>query len=127
MTPVTAAAAVARETPQIRLLLLFGSRGRGATRPQSDWDFAYLADGDLDEASLRAALVEALGTDRIDLVDLLRAGGLIRYHAARDGIVVFERERRTGERFRLDAADFWCDAGPILRLAYDAKLAQLDR
>ena len=125
--PLEAAAGVARHLPAVQLLMAIGSRARGDARPDSDWDFAYLARPDLDELSLRAGLVEALGSERLDLVDLARAGGLIRYHAARDGVVLFEREPRLAERFRIEAAGFWCDMGSIIRQAYDATLARLDR
>jgi hypothetical protein len=51
---------------------------------------------------------------------------LLRYRAARDGRVVYERDG-AGPRFRLAAADFWCDAGPQLQRAYTGVLAELDR
>jgi hypothetical protein len=61
----------------------------------------------------------------VDLVDLQRASGLLRYRAARDGLLVYEAEPRLGERFRLDAAQFWCDAAPVLRRGYEGVLAEL--
>lgn len=95
--------------------------------PASDWDFGYLAAGDIDYAALLAAIVETVRSDRVDLVDLARASGLPRYRAARDGLVVFEARPRLFEAFRLDALDFWCDAGPLLQQGYAAVLAELDR
>lgn len=118
---------LAAQTPGLDLLLLFGSRARGDAHDASDWDLGYLASGDMDYAGLLASIVHAVSTDRVDLVDLARASGLLRYRAARDGVVVFEARPRLAETFRLDALDFWCDAGPLLQRGYAAVLAELDR
>jgi len=101
-------------TDGLRVLFLFGSRARGDVHPASDWDLAYLADDSLDVAGLLGTLILALDTDRVDLVDLQRASGLLRYRVARDGQVVVERPAGAADRFRLEAADFWCDAGPLI-------------
>ena len=76
---------------------------------------------------LLSAIIDVLGTDRVDLVDLSRASGLLRFRAARDAVVLFEATPRDGERFRLAAADFWCDAAAVLTRGYEAVLAELDR
>lgn len=111
----------------LELLLLFGSRGRGTATASADWDFGYLATDDLDVSALLATLVTATGSDRVDLADLARASGLLRHRAAQDGVVVFEATPGSAERFRLEAARFWCDAAPVLDRAYDALLAGLKR
>jgi predicted nucleotidyltransferase len=116
---------VASRTSGLSLLALFGSRARADAHAHSDWDFGYLADDTLDVAALLAAPVETVGSDRVDLVDLDRASGLLRYRAARDGVALFESRSRLMEGFCLDAADFWCDAEPILRRGYDDVLADL--
>src|SRR2546428_458791 len=100
----------ARAAAGLELLMLFGSRARGDAQPGSDWDFGYLATAAFDPAALVGALVEIVGSDRIDLVDLGRASGLLRYRAARDGQLVHEARARPAERFCLEAAQFWCDA-----------------
>ena len=120
-----ALARVAQATPALELLLLFGSRARTDAHPRSDWDLAYLAGAGFDLAALVGALVEAVGSDRVDLVDLRRASGLLRYRVARDGQVVYEARPRLAERFRLEAAQFWCDAAPVLQRGYDEVLAEL--
>jgi predicted nucleotidyltransferase len=111
----------------LELLLLFGSRARGDAADGADWDFGCLAEDSLDADSLLSALVEATGSDRVDLVDLARAGGLLRHRAAVDGRVVFEARAGLADRFRLDAARFWCDAAPVLDRAYEGMLAELKR
>ena len=116
---------VTREHEALRLLVLFGSRGRGEETPRSDWDLGYIADGSLDVAGLRADLISALQTEEIDLVDLDRANGLLRYRAARDGRPIFESEEQAFERFWLAAVGFWCDAESVLEESYDAVLEGL--
>ena len=118
--------AIVRSMPGLELLLLYGSRARRSETSRSDWDFAYSATSAFEPASLLGALVSALDTDRIDLADLDRAGGLLRFRAARDGVVVFEATPGCAERFRLAAAQFWCDAAPVLQRGYDDVLARLD-
>ena len=132
MPPASAAAlealaGVARRTPHLDLLVLFGSRARGDEHPSSDWDLGYLAGDPFDPAACLGELVSVLGTDRVDLADLARANGLIRYRAARDGRLVYEARPGADDRFRLDAALFWCDAAPALEHGYREVLAELGR
>ncbi len=109
------------------LLLLFGSRARGDVHPRSDWDFGYLGGPDFDVDDLLARLVFLLRTDRIDLVDLRRANGLLRYRAAAEGIPLFESTPGAFEDFWFDSVSFWCDAGPILQEGYEEILRGLAR
>ncbi len=113
--------------PGLRLVVLFGSRARGDATVASDWDIAYLASDRVDRDDLLTDLVRTLDIERIDLVDLDRAGGLVRFCVARDGIVVFESEPDVFARFWNDAVHFWCDAGPVIRAGYDDVLAELSR
>ncbi|AFY85311.1 type VII toxin-antitoxin system MntA family adenylyltransferase antitoxin [Oscillatoria acuminata] len=97
--------------PELKLLILFGSRARGDFQAQSDWDFAVLSDEKLNENSLKNNfhltletsnfLSELLGisSDKLDIVQLNRAGALISHFVARDGKLVYERETGEFERF----------------------------
>ena len=76
---------------------------------------------------MHGRIVVALGDDRIDLVDLNRAGGQLRYRAATDAQTIFERTPGSVERFRLDAIAYWLDMAPIIRAEYDARLARFPR
>ena len=116
---------LAQATPGLELLMLFGSRARTDAQPRSDWDLAYLAEAGFDLVAFLGSVVEGVGSDRVDLVDLRRASGLLRYRAACDGQVVYEARARLAERFRLEAAQFWCDAAPVLQRGYDEVLAEL--
>ena len=115
----------AADLPGVRLLVLHGSRGRGDAGPRSDWDFAYLADQQLDPTELLAKLTVAVGTAAVDLVDLSTASALLRFRAARDGVALLERPPGAFLRFRLEAVRFWCDAGPVIRAAQADVLAAL--
>jgi predicted nucleotidyltransferase len=118
-------AAVAARQPGLTLLVLFGSRARGDAAVHADWDFGYLSDGTVDPLALMAALSEVVGSERLDLVNLARASGLLRYRAARDGVLVYEATPGRFDRFRFEAARFWFDAEPVLRRGYDAILDRL--
>ena len=59
------------------------------------------------------------------MIDLDRAGGLVRFRAARDDIAIFEATPDAFARFWFDAVSFWCDAGPVIRAGYDELLAEL--
>lgn len=118
-------AKVARAVSALDALFLFGSRARGDAHTGSDWDLGYLGAAALDELTLLHQMVGALGTDRVDLVNLERANGLLRFRVARDGQLIFEARPGVADRFRLEAARFWCDAAPILQRGYDDVLAAL--
>lgn len=84
------------KVPAIECAYLFGSRASGKARPDSDLDVAVVIDGD-PIAALRAAgdaLAEALGAlgDRVDLVDLDRAGAAVAFSVIRHGVRVLDRQ-----------------------------------
>lgn len=116
---------ILRDTPGLTLLMLFGSRARGDQSPHSDWDFGYLGTPDLDVEALLGNLVTAVASDRVDLVDLRRASGLLRFRAAQDGVAVFEASTGSADRFRLESSQFWCDAEAVLRRGYEGVLSEL--
>ena len=118
---------VARRHRPLRLLILFGSRARGTAGEHSDWDLAYVADDALDPDVLLADLVTALRSERVDLVDLARAGGQLRFRVARDGQVVHARDADEFHRFWLDAVSFWCDAAPVIGAGYAEVIERLRR
>ncbi|WP_219413252.1 type VII toxin-antitoxin system MntA family adenylyltransferase antitoxin [Pseudonocardia nigra] len=113
-------------TAGLRLAVLHGSRARGTAGAHSDWDIGVLApDGDPDLAALTVAITRLLGTDAVDVVDLATASALLRYRAARDGVPLLEGRAGEFQEFQIAAAQFWCDAGPVIRAAQDDVLAGL--
>jgi hypothetical protein len=122
--------ALARVGPTIQVLQLFvlhGSLALGDADALSDWDLAYDADATLDPDALLAAVADRLNADRIDLVDLGRAGALLRHRVARDGVAFFEASPGRFEQFRLDAIATWCDMAPVLEPLYARVLASSNR
>jgi predicted nucleotidyltransferase len=119
--------AAVRAVPGLTLLVLHGSRARGTSHDRSDWDFVYLGEETLDPDALLAAINEAIGTDAVDLADLSESSALLRFRAARDGIVVHEAAPGTFDTFRLDAIHTWCDMEPVLTPLYDKVLEDLKR
>lgn len=117
--------AVAETTAGLELLLLVGSRATGEAHERSDWDLAFIGSRTLDVAMLHGELTIALRTDDVDLVDLDRAGALMRFNAADTGALLFEHESGVHERFWLDAVHFWCENRAIIEREYDAILAAL--
>jgi len=111
--------------PSLRLLVLFGSRVRGDATADADWDLAFVADDGFDPDALVADLALDLGADDIDLVDLSRAGGQVRYRVARDGRVLYEHVPGEFSRFWFDAVSFWSDVAPVLGRAYEGVLSRL--
>jgi predicted nucleotidyltransferase len=110
---------LARQSPGLELLLLFGSQARGDVHPGSDWDFGYLAGPGFNPDDLLARLVLALGTGEVDLVNLDQANGLLRYRAAAEGRPLYESTPDRFARFWFEAVSFWCDMGPIIRAGYE--------
>jgi len=123
--PVAELATVAAEFPALRFLVLHGSRARGDDHARSDWDFAYLADGPVDELALIGRLVDVVATERVDVVDLSRAGCVIRYKVAQHGKLLFERAPSAFDDFRLEAALYWLDMQDIIRAEQEARLQDL--
>ena len=123
--PLSQVARIAAAQPGLQLLLLHGSRARGNAHTHSDWDFAYLAGPGFDPDALIARLAEALHTDEVDLADLARTSGLLRYKAASDGIAVYQQTPELFEQFRLDAISAWCEMAPVLGPAYAEQLGRL--
>jgi predicted nucleotidyltransferase len=120
-------ARIAASDARISLLVLHGSRARGDAHERSDWDFAYEADAGTDVDGLLAALADRLKAERIDLVDLDRAGALLRHRVASDGVVLYERRPGRFDRFRLDAIHTWCDLAPVLQPLYEQALESLPK
>lgn len=112
-------------TADVRLLILYGSRARGDAGSESDWDFAYLGDQTVDIVELSLAITGLLETDRVDVVDLAKAGAVLRYHAARDGVALIQRDPDAFLEFRLEASLFWCDVEVVVRAAHRDVLVAL--
>lgn len=115
----------AKKYNELRFLSLFGSRAQGKARPESDWDFGYIADRGFDPMPLYTDLVLLLETNDVDLVDLNRASGLLQYRAVKDALLLFETKKGEYETFWLQVLNFWCDVSPLLQKEYNFLLEGL--
>lgn len=84
----------------VGLAYLFGS-AVGAGAPD-DIDLAVLM-REGRAYDLFPDLVRALGTDRLDLIDLAQAGPLLRFRVVRDGVVLFRDSEEAENEFELAA------------------------
>jgi predicted nucleotidyltransferase len=95
--------------PALDLLVLFGSTVKGRRRARSDLDIAVRFDGPADLDAVYLALAGRLGTDRLDLIDLRRAGPILAFEIARSGRLLFERRPGTFREFQSLAWRRYCD------------------
>lgn len=109
---------LAREASGLRLLVLFGSRARGDVYERSDWDLGYRAGPEFDPDAFRVEATHHLGTEAVDLVDLDRANGVLRFQVASEAQVLFEADPDAFADFWFQAVSFWCDARPILEAGH---------
>jgi predicted nucleotidyltransferase len=90
------------EGPPLQLAILFGSRARGAARPDSDIDIAIVPVDtalSLRDENLLVATLERATDAAIDLVRLDRAAPALRWRIARDGIVLVSNPPYIAPRF----------------------------
>jgi uncharacterized protein len=88
--------------PDLKLLVLFGSRARGEADPSSDWDFAFRSEPDLHPehqpywfpgSDLLDTLCNLLqiSDKKLDLIDLSTCSDVVAHFVARDGQVIYEK------------------------------------
>lgn len=118
LSSLTAASThIAERQPDLRLLILFGSRARGDHTPTSDWDIAYLSDPISEKEATWFSGSDLLLTlsehgqipsdsraerlhQRIDLIDLSSCSDILAHFVAQDGQPIYEREPGEFEHFR---------------------------
>ncbi|MBD2260523.1 nucleotidyltransferase domain-containing protein [Pseudanabaena sp. FACHB-2040] len=116
--------------PQVRLLVLFGSRAKGTATEGSDWDLGVgLSDPDLDGWSLLALavpLAEVLGiqSEQIDLVNLDRCSPLLGFAMATEGMPLYEEIPGLFHCFQVKAAKVYADTAK-LRQAQEQYIARM--
>ncbi|MFW6084551.1 MAG: type VII toxin-antitoxin system MntA family adenylyltransferase antitoxin [Gemmatimonadota bacterium] len=97
----------------VLLAYLFGSLAADDPSP-GDVDLAVLTAVE-PAHTFRADLQRALGTQRLDLVDLRTASPLLRFHVVRDGRLLYARDDETLNRFELDTLHLYRDTAPLRR------------
>jgi predicted nucleotidyltransferase len=81
----------------LKLLLLFGSRAKDEKyiHKDSDFDVAYLSEKDLDikqEIELNCDLIDAFGSDKVDLVDIKRVNPFLRNEIAKNSKLFYGKK-----------------------------------
>jgi predicted nucleotidyltransferase len=104
-----------RLEPGVELIVLFGSLARGRANRRSDLDIAVRGDGPIDLDRLYLRLAPRLATDRLDLVDLRRAGTGLAFEVARHGQPLFERVPGAFRRFQSLASRRYGDTAKLRR------------
>ncbi len=105
------------EKGEVLLAYLFGSlaeEGKRSPRPVDDVDLAILPK-ERPAYELHEALADALGTDRLDLVDLRRASPVLRYEVLRSGKPIYISDESIKERYELDTIHLYRDTEPMRR------------
>lgn len=94
----------------LRLVLLFGSAASGKTHRRSDIDIAFLYDRPVDILELTNQVIRLLHTDSVDVVDLRRAGPLLKFSVVKNGVLIYEREQGMSNEFYSLAFRMYVDA-----------------
>ena len=113
---------------------LFGSWARGEAQPHSDIDVAVYVDAAFRsesalglDAEIAAELMQALGSNHVDVVLLNEAPPLLYHRVLRDGIRILSRDLRATSVREGRALSRYCDYVPQLakiRAAHEARRAR---
>ncbi len=127
VTDLALLAAVAASSPEVILVVVFGSVGRGAAREESDVDLGVLLEPDTAEVRVRVeATLTAASRREVDFVVINDAPPQVRFEIA-GGVKLFERRpgvwRDTKARAMLD----WWEWQPTARWVHEQYLARLRR
>lgn len=105
----------------LKFAFLYGSVARGRAGPLSDVDVGVFHDPPRrDLRRLHPSLTEALGTDRLDLVQLNGAGPLLRQRVLRDGLPILVDDPAALTRFRYLSQLDYLDTAPLRQLWWSA-------
>jgi predicted nucleotidyltransferase len=113
--------------PDVELVVLFGSVASDRPGPRRDVDVAVQCTGPADLDALYRLLAPRLGSDRLDLVDLRRAGPVLMMAVARSGQLLFERRGGLYRQFQALASRRFCDTAKLRRAQRRAIHAFLER
>ncbi len=102
----------------LKFVLLFGSRTSDFLHAESDFDIAYLSTNSLtfdDEYHFNYELTKVFGSDRVDTVDLKKAGPLLMHQIFENHQVLYCADRTAYYRYRIYAIKRFIEAKPIFK------------
>lgn len=106
----------------VRSLGAFGSRTGGKTRPDSDIDlcvdFGLRTSAD-EELAFHEAVIDALGTDRVDVMNLDTAGPLALREIALHGQPIYEAESKAFVNRQVAGLGIYMETARFRRLGSD--------
>lgn len=117
------------EEEGVLLAYIFGSLANArdvSKREPHDIDLALLTK-DKPAWKLWDAITEALGTERLDLVDLKRASPVLLFEILRTGRLIYSSDEATRERFVLDVLHIYRDTEPLRRRHQMVLKRRMDR
>lgn len=103
------------ERKGVILAYLFGSLAK--EEKGEDVDIALLFDGDMDE--MRSLIMEHLGTERVDLVNLKTASPVMKMQIVKTGRLIYRRSIEDENRFEMDVIRKYLDFEPMMRRRFE--------
>lgn len=100
------------EREEVQLAYLFGSLSQ--SQQGQDVDLAILTRNG-PASRLRAAIIEGLDTERLDLVDLRNASPVLRFEILRTGQLLYAADEGSRERFEFATLRLYRDTAPLRR------------
>jgi predicted nucleotidyltransferase len=122
-----------RDLPDVAVLVVFGSRGRGNHRPDSDLDVAVLPSTAGSrarrylQADLAAALAHLTADGRVDVILLDEAPEVLRQRIMETGRVLLNREPEAWRELRVRTMREYGDSEDFRRLYIEAQRQRLER
>jgi predicted nucleotidyltransferase len=117
------------EREGVILAYIFGSlakTGDAAGRGPQDVDLALLT-REKPVWKLWDEIADALGTDRLDIVDLRRASPVLLFEIVRTGRPIYASDKAAREAFVLDVLHLYRDTAPLRRRQRAALKRRIDR
>lgn len=109
----------------LKLILLFGSQAERKTHKESDVDLAFLPEKKLSfeqEILLNTEFCNIFGTDRVDTVNLKRAGPLLLREIINNYKILYEKEKGIFDRLAIYGQKRFLDEYPYISQIIEEKL-----
>jgi len=133
------ASEIATHLPDIKMLVLFGSRATGNVHPGSDWDFAVLYDRELLRARMKnywywleidrllTQMLPSIPMAKIDVAELNHCSPLLGYQVASEGKLLYEKHPGEFIKFQCLAAKIYADTAKFREAQWEALKLALQR